>query len=303
MNALNLSDVRPEAAGAMAMCLAIAQQREAVDARLRYPAAWRGAILPREESGELPSKANTVKYAAAFDFLREAHRQNRALDPTLFFNVAEQMAGLHAFRQKAMENNSRPHQISAFTARALDRAQDGKEPPPLAAARLHLELQIIRPFARSNGRLARLMASYVLMRAGYRSTLFTAAEQHFLPYPDAYVKNFADLAASRGDAWPWLTKALEAMARRSCRAAWFCRRESELRAKCRKLGLKGRVLEQALIDYDAHARPAGPLVAAMRGVESPLGLWRKHAGEVGYAELMSQLKRLRAEEADDLAGK
>ena len=60
----------------------------------------------------------------------------------------------------------------------------------MVAASLHLELLIIHPFRDSNGRVARLVSSFVLMRAGYKSTLLAAVEQHFGVQPRAYARAF-----------------------------------------------------------------------------------------------------------------
>jgi hypothetical protein len=60
--------------------------------------------------------------------------------------------------------------------------------PVRAAAELHLDLLTIHAFDDGNGRTARAMASVELVRAGFRSTLYTAAEQHFLRWPSQYVQ-------------------------------------------------------------------------------------------------------------------
>ena len=109
------------------------------------------------------------------------------LDVDLLLTVHKDLVdGRGQFRSKGVRVGKkdpiqRPHSstVPSLVEQALARADDGVEPPPLAATRLHLELLIIHPFSDSNGRIARLMTSYILMRAGYYSTLLSAVEQHF----------------------------------------------------------------------------------------------------------------------------
>jgi Fic family protein len=202
-------------------------QHHIVDAELSRPAHWRGS-LRREIAGRPPDDAERLAQARTFDGLAETATTGAPFDETLLLDIHRRATGGGSYRTSGITIGGQavghppPSAVAEMTREALRRAGDGGEPPPLASARLHLELALIHPFADGNGRTARLAASYVLMRAGYRSTLLTAVEQHTCYDPSSYRRSFALLRA-RGDAaatWTWLNTALGAMALSSQLVAW-----------------------------------------------------------------------------------
>ena len=201
----------------------IEAQRNVVDRNLSRPARWRGVI--RRELGGCQDPLSRGRLASAFDQFVPA-ASSLMFDVPLLKALHDKAVGGSDFRATGAcirygDDYSPwrpPHSQSLpeLAAQAIERATDGVEPPVLAAARLHLELLRMHPFSDGNGRAVRLLCSLVLVRAGYRSTLLTAVEQHFAESPTAYTKAFIDLGNGGGsDHWPWLVTALEAMAARS----------------------------------------------------------------------------------------
>jgi len=105
-------------------------------------------------------------------------------------------------------------------------------PPLVRASQLHLDLLIIHPFSDGNGRATRLFASSLLLRAGYRSTLVTAVEQHNADDPSEYYRRFATLCDNGEFATlGWIESSLRIIQRRLQVVA--CRLENS--ARCHEL--------------------------------------------------------------------
>jgi len=188
--------------------------------------------------------------------------------------------------------------IPGLIEAALGRARDGVEPPLLAATRLHLDLLLIHPFADGNGRAARLATSWMLMAAGFRSTLFTAVEQHSRPHPRRYFQAFQEMRDSfpLGDE-PWLVAALEMMRDNSRYAALFLAREQALRQTLDEVGMGRDEQDRVLLDFDlarSSPHPATALLAGERFIEMAAGLSLRQRSLYRY-----QLQRVTLEAAED----
>lgn len=70
-------------------------------------------------------------------------------------------------------------------------------PAPVRAALAHLRLAAIHPFADGNGRVARILASLVMVRGGYRLPQFTSLEEWWGAHQSEYEAAFACL----GERW------------------------------------------------------------------------------------------------------
>ncbi|MEO8084188.1 MAG: Fic family protein [Ardenticatenales bacterium] len=70
-------------------------------------------------------------------------------------------------------------------------------PAPVRAALAHVRLAGIHPFPDGNGRVARIVASLVMVRGGYRRPEFTSLEEWWGAHRDDYYAAFACL----GDRW------------------------------------------------------------------------------------------------------
>ena len=233
-------------------------QRRVLDQGLSAPARWSG-LLRRELRGRLALQERT-RVEAAFNRFSRSPFRSMPLGLHFLQALHDQAVGGFEFRERPVVIRSggqdsflRPpgvDRIAELTALALDRATDGGEPAVLAAARLHLELVLIHPFSDGNGRTARLLSSLLLIRAGYRSTLLTAVEQHSSENPSGYNAAFTQLRESGGrDHWSWLVAAVEAMAARS-RLAFLYRTgelsvaESDLKTRCDLARQLARISEE-----------------------------------------------------------
>lgn len=163
--------------------------------------------------------------------------------------------------------------LSRLVDRALARAHDGMEPAPLAAARLQMELLLIHPFRDGNGRTARIAASDLLLRAGYRSTLLTVVEQHNRVDPALYSRSFAELTTSRPTQHePWLRTALDLAASSSRWAAWFLRRRSRMREALDGI-VPARRLAGSITRYDTGQRTDRRVKRALASFQPLASTW------------------------------
>lgn len=109
------------------------------------------------------------------------------------------------------------------------------EPIAIVATRLHLNLLTVHPFRDGNGCTARLVATLWLVRGGFRSTLFTAVEEHFHPIPERYLEILDCFRYGEISEDNCVGHLLYAMVANSMYAAWFRAREPRLRAHCATL--------------------------------------------------------------------
>jgi len=282
----------------------IEQQRAVVDRSLSRPARWRGLL--RREVLHGPAPVEHQAYAAAFDHL--ASRAGAGAGATM---TAEVVRDLH--RRIGGDGEYRTHgaRIGRFVASqpvaalsdlvetAAARAGDRTEPPALAAARLHLELLLIHPFRDGNGRTARLAASWLLLGAGFRSTLLTAVEEHNRVAPGRYPEAWALLRVSTPTQHgPWLRAALEMMAASSRHAAGFRHREMEMREALSGAGVPARVHDRVLLDHDLARRRPHRAVRALAGLPRWADLQRGLSPRE-RAAAHRQIGRLLEEEAAD----
>jgi Fic family protein len=86
--------------------------------------------------------------------------------------------------------------LCATTTRLL--SPGGKESvhPALAAAWLHVAFAAVHPFRDGNGRTARVLASLVMYRGGFRSVFFTSLEEWWGHHPSDYYEAFGCLGDS-----------------------------------------------------------------------------------------------------------
>ncbi len=277
-------------------------QRRFVDARLRWPARWRGPLRRELWSHALPGDRERV--VDAFDWLRRhaPHRLPR-LDASFLFELHDRTAGGRDYRQVKLHVGEQhdyppPTELAAMVEQALESARKSVEPAPIAAARLHLALVAIHPFRDGNGRTARLAATSLLLAAGYRSTLFTAVDQHFEEEPRHYIQALNRFHASAIDQETCITFLVHAMATRSAAVAWFRERSERLRAQAGSLGVPPEDLEAELLRYDSGDRGSVLAGAELPGY-CPWPETKRILGPVGLARLGEQLRRLRSEEQDD----
>ena len=232
-------------------------QRGVVDGRLTAPARWSGPI--RSSLAGRDGKRRQRHVERAFNDLVKRQRDHGLGELT-----TQHLLGIHAAitggggirahgaRIGEFVIHHRVADLRHLVEEALVRANDGYEPPLLAAARLHMELLLIHPFSDGNGRTSRLASSWVLLRAGCRSTLPTAVEQHARLIPGSYFRSFRLLRTSRPTQHSeWLRTALIHQAEAS-RYAWeFRMREQAMRDMLTSAGVESRRHERILIDHES----------------------------------------------------
>jgi Fic family protein len=249
------------------------------------------------------------RIAIAYDGLMEKARNKVPLDIELLLQMHKDVVDGGEFRKRGVRVGKkdpmrRPHssKVQSLVEKSLERAEDGIEPTPLAVSRLHLELLIIHPFSDSNGRVARLASSYILMREGYYSTLLSAVEQHFQVLPKAYARAFRILKSGKEeDHAQWLITALQAMLFNSMKAAWFRTRQDELFKAAEIVEIDEKKQVKLMIDYDLGKNNKGTksLANASRKSSSPLTKLAKGMHKYERGTLITQVERLNQEQLDE----
>lgn len=286
----------------------IEEQHEVIDKYLTRPAKWQGRA--RRELAGREALDVRKRVEIAYNNLIDKAMKKAPLDLELILTIHKDLVdGGGQLRSKGVRVGKkdpiqRPHSstVPSLVEQALARADDGVEPPPLAATRLHLELLIIHPFSDSNGRVARLMASYILMRAGYYSTLLSAVEQHFQVQPRAYARTFRTLRSGKEkDHAPWIITALEAMLFNSMKASWFRTRQDDLLKASKKAKILQKRWTQAAIDYDLSKKTndAKILLMTIGKFTSPITELVKEMRRDELKALVTQVERLHTEERNE----
>ncbi|MBI2835335.1 MAG: Fic family protein [Acidobacteria bacterium] len=289
-----------------AHCSLVTAGRYLVDRHLRGPARWRGP-LRREVAHRRPQLAARARIAETFNTLVESADALPQPDVDFVCQMHDQVAGGRAFRALRVRVGSRRGFPSArvvgdLVEEALRRANTAPS-AELAAMTAHFDLLSIHPFADGNGRTARMVASSFLLRAGYRSTLFTAVEQHWHDAPHLYAQTWLRHDRDDPTARPaWISAALQAMVRGSCWAIWFRRREDRLRRLCEAHGVVGGAQETELVGFDLGLGPGGRLLAMLLGSSASWREVRKRLPATVIAPLLRQLERLRLEQVADACG-
>jgi Fic family protein len=285
----------------------IEEQRKIVDRHLTSPARWRG--LARRELEGQEAQDVRKRLAIAYDGLIKKAKNKTPLDVDLLLRIHKDVADIGQFRSTGVRVGKkdpikRPHssKVTSLVEKVLERAEDGVEPTPLAASRLHLELLIIHPFSDSNGRVSRLAASYLLMREGYYSTLLSAVEQHFQMQPKAYSRAFRILKSGKAqDHAQWLIAALQAMMFNSMKAAWFRTRQDELSKAAEIVEMDEEKQIEVMIDYDLGKsnKNTESLSGVLKKSHSPLTKLIKEMPSDEQEALATQLERLNLEQLDE----
>lgn len=192
----------------------------ALDRDLEHPASWGG---PDRKALARGIGTNTPWLRMAFESVSVSD------DPLTFPDLVRwnTIAGADGrLRERPIRVDGHlvpfsPERSVELAERQLAMADDGAGPPALLAARVHLGLLLAHPFADGNGRVARLLASVVLLRAGHRSSLVTCVEQHFHARPARYAAVLGRLRRQEIDVDQVVNAFLGAMAARVVPAAWF----------------------------------------------------------------------------------
>lgn len=283
----------------------IEAQRLVVDRNLDRPARWRGPL--RREGRRGPQPRDRARYARTFDRLAGQVVAGSApeFDAALLRSLHASISGgdgvyrTREVRVGGFTTAAPSSAVPGLVEQALTRAADGGEEPALAAARLHMELLLVHPWTDGNGRTVRMAASLVLMRHGFKSTLFTAVEQHTAPMPGAYSRAFARLRSSMPTQHePWLASHLQLMAWSSEFAAAYRLREDAMREVLIGAGVDPGLHDDLMLAHDRGEPLSG---AGGEVLERDFPAWmdlarRMHPDK--RAAFARQVERLVAEESD-----
>jgi Fic family protein len=88
-----------------------------------------------------------------------------------------------------------PDEVPGLLGDATAGMADATLSAPVLAALAHVTVSAIHPFADGNGRTARIVASLVMLRGGYRRPEFTSLEEWWGTHPDDYYAAFGVLGA------------------------------------------------------------------------------------------------------------
>lgn len=216
---------------------ALESQRKLIDVNLTRPAAWRGEL--RRKASSQRSVEDLGRVRATFNWLTE-ELTRQSLDTSFVQLIHDIAVGGKAFRSKTTKiahfrDFPGAADVPSLLCQALSECDASTEAAPLTAAKLHLRVLDIHPFRDGNGRTARLLSSFILMRAGYRSTLLTATEQHFRLAPKCYARILAEYRNGSVGQAAVLNCFLLAMISNAYALSWLRMREKRLLRSCRQL--------------------------------------------------------------------
>jgi len=261
----------------------------------------------RRELHGYAQPSEVMRYARAFDqLLPAALAPSWTLDAGILGEIHDSAVGGGAFRTTELTVGGHhkfppPSAVPELVDNVLAQTAASSEPPAVMATRLHLNLLTIHPFLDGNGRTARLAATLWLARGGFRSTLFTAVEQHFHPTPAEYIGILDRFRYGEIDEDRCIACLLRAMIANAMYAAWFRARELRLRAHCDALGIPAKVTAQALEAYELKPNPTGnaaALAAALASEDNPLHRLKETLTPGERTELAFQVTRMLDEEAE-----
>jgi hypothetical protein len=193
-----------------------------IDCRLTRPAKWMGPI-----SRELRGRTDPLirrRVADAFNWLGQlAMRSDSRLDVDLCLNLHDYVMSSEAgtlrkgalraggVRIGSVRDFPKARDVPLLLHDLLARSEASADPAPVRSAALHLDLMLLHPFGDGNGRVARLVAAFVLMRQGFRSTLFTAVDQHIASAPAEYGRSLRRVTTGQRSRCEWIRAAVETM--------------------------------------------------------------------------------------------
>lgn len=192
------------------------------------------ARVPKLVSGDAArfrnrSEAEFAGYTAALDYLNQADPGELSIGLVLhlhrllfsfadgrggYFKTDDNLVvnrlpdGSRAVRFEPVSARETPFYMEELVTRSRDLIKRGEHHPLLVTAAWPLDFLCIHPFADGNGRVARLVTSYLLQSVGYNVGRYVSLEQLFFDTKDDY---YAALEASttgwfddaRHDLWPW----------------------------------------------------------------------------------------------------
>ncbi len=251
------------------------------------------------------------RYAAAHDELVAevvAHKDWKLDIPTLC-QIHDRAVGGETLRKTSLSAGRHyhifpePEEISSLLDRSFACLRMSHIHPVLAATLAHLDILMIHPFRDGNGRTARLIATLVLVRAGFRSSLFTSVEQHHNLLPATYIEALDQFDLAQICHGSCVARLIYAMAANSSLVSWFRERRMRIINALGELQAPRHQAYGILRDFETGqygsiwSKKAHSFLRA-RG-EEPWHRIRQTIDDQTNRALNHQIDRLRDEEQDD----
>lgn len=284
--------------------LAIRTQRKVIDASLQSPGIWEGSIR-REYRRNKTYPAVNSGLETAFNKVVNGLNELATLPAELrLMQIHKWITGNDAFRKQGVRIGPYTEfpcacELSRLIPEMFRNHESSFADPVEIAANVHLDILMIHPFSDGNGRTARMLATYYLLQAGYKSILFTAVEQHFVYDPVQYTRvlqGSRDKSINRQQMIQFL---LRSMMLNSWYAAWFRQRQLKVTATLEKAGLSKKEAIRTLTEIDMGSYKGKPKIIydSQNSTFTPWYLLRGEFSSLELKLLSSQLQRLRCEEA------
>ena len=212
----------------------IAAHKQVLDCSLSGIERWAGPL--RRDLRHRPATVDEGRrYANTFNRLAGCAEtdQTPELNASTLKTIHDWGVGGKTYRKGGLRVGKhhhfpKPDQLALQVDEMFDKHLSGDLPAPVLAANLHLDVLLIHPFRDGNGRTSRLLAAYVLMRAGYQSRLLTAVEQHYRFSPRDYISLLDRFRYGKVERESVIDGLLKAMVKSSIYAFWFLQNRSAL---------------------------------------------------------------------------
>ena len=266
--------------------------RQVIESDLSQPSRWQGQIR-RELRKNKPAPKENAALRETFNWLVERAAQERmpTFDSKLLKEIhARIVEGGGTYRTKGVRIGQfrtfpSAGQVSTDVERHLINIVQKKEIDLWDIANLHLDLVSVHPFTDGNGRAVRLMCTALMLNLGYKSTLFTAVEQHYQFDPAQYGRILGKYRAGRATKASVVKDFLDALVANTKYIVWF-----RLRNK-----------------LHAEASPSSPAAlndaATRKPTERPWPELEKGMNVRVKSQLYYQLERILAEENESVASR
>lgn len=158
----------------------------------------------------MPAESLSVGLVCHLHRLLYSHTDGRGGSFKLDDNVVTKSHpdGTRSIRFTPVSAQETPFYMEELIVRTEATLATGTHHPLLVAAAFTLDFLCIHPFADGNGRIARLLTTYLMQRAGYGVGRYISLEQLIFDARDEYYKSLLDSTSGwfddgRHSLWPW----------------------------------------------------------------------------------------------------
>ncbi|MBL6448622.1 Fic family protein [Fulvivirga sp. 29W222] len=276
------------------------EHRKFIDQYSLQPGLFSGPIHREYKHHNASFPIENTLYKKVFDYLVYHHHEMiNYPGREVLLTIHTLLAGEGFFRQKGVKiGRFRHFPHSSEVPSAIDRMFEdisNEQDAILQSIKAHVEILLIHPFADGNGRSARLMAAFILLKAGFKSTLFTAVEQHFYHNPRQYIQwlvKYRTGEINKEDVWRGFANA---MYLHSYYGYYIRKRASEIVDQLTGSGMAYEEAWKQLYEYDAKPEFNGRKPGWPSQYLKPMALQKQalfHKDEAAYRNFEFQLRQL-----------